>query len=38
MTKMQILYLIATMNGAALLAAVLGLIEIYKWGRDRDRN
>lgn len=33
-----LLYIIAGLNGAALLAAVLGLIEIYKWGRDRDRN
>lgn len=35
MEKIEILYLIATLNGATLLAAVLGLIEIYKWGRER---
>lgn len=35
MTKLEILYLIAAMNGAALLAVVAGTIEILRWGRER---
>lgn len=35
MDKMTLLYIIAAMNGAALLAIIAGTIELFKFGRRR---
>lgn len=37
MTKMEILYLIAAMNGATLMAVIWGTVEIIRWRRRHDR-
>lgn len=37
MDKMTILYLIAAMNGASLLAVVVGTVEVFRWRRRHDR-
>lgn len=38
MTKMQILYVIAGLNGAALLVLIAGTIEIFRWGHRKKHD
>lgn len=35
MDKMTLLYIIAAMNGAALLAIIAGTIEVFRWRRKK---
>lgn len=38
MDRMTILYLIAAMNAASLLAVIAGTVEVFKWRRRHDRD
>lgn len=38
MDRMTILYIIAGLNGATLLAVIAGTVEVFKWRRKRDRS